>query len=306
MSTDALLPSFPDWFVFDPAAGSPIVAVTAALLCVWYVRGAISLWTHGRRWPLRRTISFVLGCAVMFVIATFGVNRYASVSLTALMFQQITAMTVIPPLLVLGSPGRLLLRSTPHHGAGQFVLRAAHAGLRSRWTRALLHPLVPIVIALAAFPGLYLTDFVSVAMATSIGADILLACLLVAGVVAAVPLWSSDPLPRAPSFPARLVDIFVGIQIHAVLGLILIRAGTPLFAAFSSPQQGVDPAYDQAVAGMLLWTYAELPLLIVLIVCLSRWHSRDRRSARLNESREDAELEEYNAHLAEISRRDRR
>ncbi|GEK86587.1 cytochrome c oxidase assembly protein [Microbacterium aerolatum] len=305
MSADAILPFFPDWFSFDPSGGSPIVAVAAMLLCAWYLRGAIWLWSHRRRWSVPRTFSFVIGCVVMFVIATFGVNRYASVSLTALMFQQITAITVIPPLLIVGSPGRLLLRSTPHHRTGRLILKAAHAGLRSRWARLLLHPLVPIVIALAVFPALYLTDAISVVMATPVGAALLLAFFVGAGIVAAVPLWSSDPLPRAPSFPARLIDIFVEIQIHAILGLILIRAGKPLFAGYSTPQQAVDPAYDQAVAGMLLWTYAELPLLVVLIVCLSRWHSRDRRQARMNESREEAELEEYNAYLERIDQKNR-
>ncbi len=305
MSTDAILPFFSDWFRFDLAGASPIVTLTAVVLCCWYLHGAIRLWLNGRSWSIPRTISFVLACALMFCIATFGVNRYAQMSITALMFQQITAMTVIPPLLIAGSPGRLLLRSTPHRGMGRVLLKAALAGLRSTWARVLLHPLMPIAIALVVFPGLYLTDGISFVMGSRVSADLLLAFFLVAGVVAAVPLWSSDPLPRAPSFPARLIDIFVEIQIHAILGLILIRAGAPLLTDYASDHQGADPMYDQAVAGMLLWTYAELPLLIVLIVCLSRWHSRDRRRARLNESREDAELEEYNAYLAQIDQRER-
>ncbi|MCT1478471.1 cytochrome c oxidase assembly protein [Microbacterium sp. p3-SID336] len=305
MSTDAILPFFSDWFRFDLAGASPVVTLTAVVLCGWYLGGAIRLWANGRRWSIPRTISFVLGCALMFCIATFGVNRYASVSVTALMFQQITAMTVIPPLLIVGSPGRLLLRSTPRYSASLLLLKAALTGLRSTWARALLHPLLPIAIALVVFPGLYLTDGISLVMGSRVGADLLLAFFLLVGLVAAVPLWSSDPLPRAPSFPARLIDIFVEIQIHAILGLILIRAGAPLFAAYESESLDADPMYDQAVAGMLLWTYAELPLLIVLIVCLSRWHSRDRRRARLNESREDAELEEYNAYLAQIDQRGR-
>ncbi|SDQ03126.1 cytochrome c oxidase assembly protein [Arthrobacter crystallopoietes] len=297
---DAILPFFPDWFRFDPAGASPIVAGAALLLCALYLRGVIWMWSQGRRWSVARTIAFVLGCALMFMVATFGVNRYASVSLTALMFQQITLMTVVPPLIIVGSPGRLLLHSTPHHGIGRIVLQAAHGGLRSRWARALLHPVTPIVIALALFPALYLTDFISIAMMTPVGADLILAVFLVGGLVAGVPLWSVDPLPRAPSYPARLIDILVELQIHAVLGLILIRSGAPLISAYATSQQGGDPVYDQAVAGMLLWTYAELPLFVVLIVCLSRWHSGDRRNARLNETREDAELEAYNTYLSEI------
>lgn len=299
------LPYFTEWFHFDPAGASLIVATTALILCAWYLRGAIWMWSRGRRWPVARTVAFILGCALMFAVATFGVNRYASVSLTALMFQQITLMTVIPPLLIAGSPGHLLLRSTPHNGIGRFVLLAAHAGLRSRVARALLHPVAPIVIALALFPALYFSDFVSVAMDTRIGAELLLTVFLIGGLVGGVPLWSADPLPRTPSYPTRMIDILVEIQIHAVMGLILIRMGAPLLSAYAVPQQGVDPAYDQAVAGMLLWTYAELPLLFVLIVCLFRWYSRDRRNARRNESREDAEMELYNAYLAKISDKDR-
>lgn len=306
MSGDPVLPYFADWFRVDLAGASPIVAVGALILCGWYLRGAIWMWTHGRHWSAPRTVSFVVGCGLMFVIASFGVNRFATVSVTALMFQQITAMTVIPPLLIVGSPGRLLLRSTPHHGLGRMVLRMAHGALRSRISRALLHPLMPIAVALAAYPALYLTDLVSAIMGNRIGPSLLLAIFLVAGTVAAVPLWSSDPLPRAQSFPARLLDIVVEIQIHAILGLILIRAGAPLFSAYSTPTQGVDPIVDQAIAGMLLWTYAELPLLIVLIVCLSRWHARDRRNARRNETREDAELEAYNAYLAQIRSKESR
>lgn len=306
MQTDEILPYFSLWFRFDPAGASPVVALAAVLLCAWYLSGAIRLWSQGRSWSFARLIAFVLGCALMFVIATFGVNRYASVSITALMFQQITAMTVIPPLLIAGSPGRLLLRSTAHGGVGRPVLLAAHAGLRSRWARSMLHPIMPIAIALLVFPALYLSDLVSVFMSTRIGAEALLVFFLVAGVVAAVPLWSSDPLPRAPSYPARLLDVVVEIQIHAVLGLVFIRAGAPLFRTYANETQGVDPLYDQAIAGMLLWTYAELPLLIVLIVCLSRWHSRDRRRARINENREDAELEAYNVYLAQMDQRDGR
>lgn len=180
MSTDAILPFFSDWFRFDLAGASPVVTLTAVVLCGWYLGGAIRLWANGRRWSIPRTISFVLGCALMFCIATFGVNRYASVSVTALMFQQITAMTVIPPLLIVGSPGRLLLRSTPRYSASLLLLKAALTGLRSTWARALLHPLLPIAIALVVFPGLYLTDGISLVMGSRVGADLLLAFFLLA------------------------------------------------------------------------------------------------------------------------------
>ncbi|SDQ03816.1 hypothetical protein SAMN04489742_0193 [Arthrobacter crystallopoietes] len=64
-----------------------------------------------------------------------------------------------------------------------------------------------------------------------------------------VPLWSVDPLPRAPSYPARLIDILVELQIHAVLGLILIRSGAPLISAYATSQQGATRSMTRPSQG---------------------------------------------------------
>lgn len=289
---------------FSPLDAS-FLAVVAIVLAVLYVAGAASLWSQGRRWPVPRAIAFLLGCVVLFLTGSLGVNRYGDQLVAALVFQQITLMTVVPPLLIVGSPGRLLLRSAPHRGIGRTALRIAHAGLRSRAARIALHPSVAILVAAALYLGLYLTDLVSLVIRLPLGHELLLLVFLAGGIVAGVPLWSSDPLPRAPSFPARLADVIIEIQIHAIFGLILLRRGIPMFSAFADPppEWGVDPIVDQALAGMLAWTYAELPLLIVLIVTLSRWRARSSRLAVLRQSRDDAELDEYNAYLASLERR---
>ena len=49
-----------------------------------------------------------------------------------------------------------------------------------------------------------------------------------------------------------------------------------------------------------MWTYAELPLLIVLIVILSRWRTRDLKLARIRQSRDDEDLDRYNEYLAKL------
>lgn len=296
------MPPIDQWVTFEPLSGSP-VAIPALLLAALYLRGAIWMWRQGRRWGIARTASFLIGCALLFAVTTFGVNRLATESITALVFQQITLLTVVPPLLIVGSPGRLLMRSTPHTGLGRLVLRAAHAGLRSPFWSATLHPVVAIVTSILLYPALYLTDAISVVMRIPFGHDALLFVILVLGVVSATPLWSSDPLPRVPSFAARFIDIIVEIQIHAVFGLILLRTSTPLFGAYATPTGNHDPVIDQAIAGTLVWTYAELPMFVVLIVCLSRWRARDARTSRQWQSEADADLDSYNEYLASLSQR---
>lgn len=294
-------PTIDNLLAFEPQHAS-VVAPIAIVLLVLYARGAIFLWARKRKWSIPRTISFFLGCVLLFLVGSLGVNEYANELVSALVFQQITLMTVVPPLLILGSPGRLLLRSTPHRGIGRTALRAAHAGLRSKIARYLLHPVVAIVVAATLFIGLYMTDLVSLVILLPFGHELLLLLFLSGGIIAAVPLWSSDPLPRAPSYAARLVDVIVEIQIHAIFGLILLRTGEPMFSAFADlpSNWGLDPLRDQAIAGTLAWTYAELPLLIVLIVILSRWRTRDIKVTKLRQSQYDEELEQYNEYLASL------
>ena len=299
-------PTVENLLALAPSSAS-LLAPIAVLLAALYVWGAMRLWSQRRRWSILRTISFLLGCVLLFLTGGLGLNTYGSLSVAALVFQQITLMTVVTPLLIVGSPGRLLLRATPHRGLGVFALRVAHAGLRSRLARAVLHPVVAILVAAALYLGLYLTDLVSVIIRLPAGHELLLLTFLISGTIAAVPLWSSDPLPRAPSYAARLIDVIAEIQIHAVFGLILLLSSTPLFVAFTNPTIGwpIDPLRDQAIAGTLAWTYAELPLLIVLIVTLSRWRSRDLTLADRRRDQDDAEREEYNAYLATLSQHDR-
>lgn len=111
-------PTFADYVAVLPGP-FPVLPVLAAVLAVAYLAGAIRLWRQGRRWPVWRTVSFLLGCVLLAGTTGLGVEAYGYALLSVFMFQQLTLMMAIPPLLVLGSPGTLLLRATPHRGMGQ-------------------------------------------------------------------------------------------------------------------------------------------------------------------------------------------
>ncbi len=292
---------------FDVASASPLAWV-ALLSAALYLSGAISLWRKKQRWGVVPTISFLTGCLIWFLSTGLALNAYAEDLVWVLLFQQITLLVVVPPLLLMGMPGRLVLRATPRRGWGRPVLRLALSGQRSRVSYALLHPLVAIVIAILAFPGLYFTDAVSwVLLALPQGHLILMTALLVLGIIGGAPLWSLDPLPRKPSYVVRLIDVLIEIQIHALFGLIMMRTGTLMFQAYADEPEawGITRLLDQAIGGSLVWSYGELPLLLVLIVTLSKWRKNDIRTAKRREKEEDAELDEYNAYLAAAAAADR-
>lgn len=288
-----------DLFALDVSRIAPLGWL--ALVClVAYLAGAASLWVRGRRWSVLGTISFVLGCLAWFAATGLAVNAYAGDLITALIFQVITLLVAAPPLLLMGSPGKLLLRATPHRGLGIPILRAAIAAQRSLAARILLHPIVAILVAVIALPGLFFTDAISWIMAVPGGHQTLLTLLLVFGVIGGAPLWALDPLPRKPSFGVRLAGAFLELQVHALFGLVLLRSASGLLSWYSEEPEGwaVSRALDQSLSGSLVWTYGQLPLIIVLIVTLSKWRRSDMRGARHRQRAEDEALDEYNAYLA--------
>lgn len=288
-----------DLFQFDLRSMSPLAWLAVVCLSI-YLTGAISLWVRGKRWGVGSTLLFTVGCLLWFAATGLRANAYAEELVSVLLFQQITLMVVAPPFLLMGSPGRLLLRATPRRGLGRPVMRAALSAYRSRTAQVLLHPATVIIIAVVAFPTLYFTDTLSWFLELPSGHLILLTLFLAFGMIGGAPLWSLDPLPRAPSFVVRIVDVLLEIQIHAIFGLVLLRSTEPMFRWYATDPEawGISRALDQAIAGGLIWSYGELPLIIVLIVTISKWRTSDLRQAKRREAQEDAELDAYNAYLA--------
>jgi putative membrane protein len=55
-----------------------------------------------------------------------------------------------------------------------------------------------------------------------------------------------------------------------------------------------------------VWTYGELPVVVILLISLARWQREDTRKAARETQRADlegdAELEDYNAYLRGLGR----
>jgi putative membrane protein len=297
--SDFLTPAF-----FTPAAGPfPLLPLVAAALAVAYLAGAIRLWRQHRRWPVWRTVVFLLGCVALAATTGLGVEVYSYALMSVFMFQQLTLMIAIPPLLVLGSPGTLLLRAVPHRGAGAVVLRAAHAGLRSRIAQWLLSPWIALPVYLIAFYGLYLAGLADRVLAAPGGHLALEVGFLVIGILFAIPVLSSDPLPVRLGHGGRALDVFAEAALHAFFGVFLMMATTMLVDYFVAPTLalGMDPLEDQQLAGGLAWSYGEAPTLLMLVYVMHRWFRDDTARAAAADRYADAhgtsELDAYNAYL---------
>lgn len=286
----------------------PVLPAVAVLLLLLYLGGAAKLWFSGRRWPVLPTLCFVLGCVVLAIVTGAGVEGYGFRMFSVFMFQQLTLMMAVPPLLVLGRPGTLLLRAVPSNVVGRVVLVTARRALRSRLARIAIHPAFIIPLFLLAFYGLYFGDLADTVLRTWAGHTGLEVAFLVSGILFTVPVLSQDPLPVRQSHQGRALDLAAEMPLHAFFGVVVMMATTPLVPLFASPPASwqVDPERDQWLAGALAWSYGEVPGLIMMLIIVIRWQSAEARSTtardRAIDQNGDPELDEYNAYLASLHR----
>ncbi|MFS0718907.1 cytochrome c oxidase assembly protein [Arthrobacter sp. 1P04PC] len=290
----------------------PLIPALAALGALLYLAGAISLWRQGRRWSPVRTASFLTGSLAIIVVMGAGIEGYGLRMFSIFMFQQLTLMMAVPPLLVIGSPGTLLLRATPHFGPGRVVLRAAIWGLRSRWGRLAIHPAFMVPLFLLSFYGVYFSGSADLLLPSWYGHVGLELLFLAAGILFTVPLISADPLPTRQSHFGRMIDMFAEMPLHAFFGVVLMMATAPMIDFFSTPppQWNVNPMTDQGVAGGLAWSYGELPGVLMLMFILVRWQRDEAkgwaRSDRSAATEGTPELDAYNEYLQQLARRPER
>lgn len=284
----------------------PILPVIGLVMAVLYMAGAIRMWATRRRWSVVRTLFFLLGCALIVLTMGLAIEGYGYVMFSVFMFQQLTLMIAVPPLLILGSPGTLLLRATPHHGLGRLVHRLAFAGLRSRLSRWLLHPAFGIPIYLLSFYGLYLGNLADYFLMNAVGHITLEVMFLLAGMIFTIPILSADPLPIRLSHGGRVLDILLEMALHAFFGVIVMMTPGILVDAFANPPTdwNLDPVADQQIAGGLAWSYGEGPTALILIYLLHSWYRADTRQARAADRKADEQgdpdLAAYNEYLARL------
>ncbi|MCA0154754.1 cytochrome c oxidase assembly protein [Tsukamurella sp. M9C] len=290
---------------WDPPA-LPVLPLAAAVAAALYLLGVRTVRRKGRRWPAARVASFLLGCVVLAGVTGLRIEAYSWHLFSAFMFQQLTLSILVPPLLVGGAPGVLLLRATPHRGLGRVVLGAALGLLRSPAPRILLHSGFTIPLFLMSYYGVYLGGVVDAIGGTWLGHTALQVFFLGVGLLFIIPILSIGPLPGRDSWLMRFFDIFIEMPLHVFIGVILMMATTPMVGLFAAPPAawGIDPLRDQSIAGALAWSYGEPIAMITTCLFALRWRRSERRDAERAgaDRREEDEREAYNAYLRELRR----
>ncbi|MDF5755686.1 cytochrome c oxidase assembly protein [Spongiactinospora sp. TRM90649] len=296
-------------------------AVVTALLGGLYAAGVIRLRRRGDHWPWGRTAAWVVGVLILLLVTQSGVGRYAKVLFSAHMAEHMVISMLVPIFLVLGAPVTLALRALKpavrrgDRGPREWITVILH----SRAARFLAHPAIATTIFIVSTYALYFTPLFASAMESHLGHIAMSVHFLASGTLFFWVIIGVDPAPHSLPHVGRLLTLFVTMPFHAFFGIALMMMTTPLAPTYYDQlgrTWGTSAVVDQQTGGGIAWGFGEIPTLIVLIALAIQWWRDDDRKARHADRRADAvaartggsgdaELDAYNAYLAELEKRDR-
>jgi len=295
-------------FRFDLVYGTLSIALAAL-----YVWGVVRLRRRGDRWPVGRTVAWLLGCASILVATSAGLGRYAPAMFSVHMGQHMVLNMLSPVLLVLAGPTSLALRVLRPAPKGQppgmreWLLAFLHSPL----TRVLTNPLVALALFVGSFWALYFSGLFDAALYEHWAHLAMNAHFLLVGYVFYWPVIGIDPAPRPLPALAKVGMVFASMPFHAFFGITLMMSktviGSDFYRSLALPWVP-DLLGDQQLGGGLAWASGEIPLVVVMLALLIQWSRADDRAARRIDRKADADgdadLAAYNEMLRRLSQGD--
>ncbi|NKX90338.1 cytochrome c oxidase assembly protein [Nocardia coubleae] len=291
-----------------------IFGTLAIVLAALYLLGVYRLRARGDAWPLGRTIAWVSGCLVLLLATSSGVGRYAPAMFSVHMGAHMALSMLAPILLALGGAVTLALRALTPAGRGgipgprEWILAAVHNPV----SRFLTQPVVASVIFVAGFYALYLGGIFDATVDSHAAHLMMNAHFLISGYLFYWVVIGIDPKPREVAPLTKLAMVFGTLPFHAFFGIALMSMTTVLGGWFYRTLDlgwNIDLLADQRNGGSFAWASGEVPLVVVMLALLIQWSRSDQRLAkrtdRVADRDNDAELNAYNAMYAELARRDR-
>nr|WP_231391944.1 cytochrome c oxidase assembly protein [Arthrobacter sp. 35W] len=288
------------WLAFALAAGTG------------YLLGVLKLHRRGDKWPIFRTISWLLGMAVLVYVTSGGPAVYGMVLFSAHMVDHMALMVISPLFMVLGAPVSLALkalkaRTDGSRGIREWILVVVH----SKFSQLVTHPL----FAAANFSGslvlFYYSGAFNYAMRDHIGHELMILHFTITGYIFIMSMIGSDPLPRRAPYPLRLLLLLATMAFHAFFGVSLMSS-TALLAGDYFGNMGRawgDPALlDQQTAGGIAWGIGEVPTVAIALGVAIMWSRSDaretKRTDRAADRNNDADLDAYNNMFSQLAKRD--
>ena len=239
---------------------------------------AIGIGRRGRPWPLRRTLAFASGLAVLVVSLDSGLDVYSERLASVHMVQHLALTVVAAPLLALGAPLTLALGAT--HGRTRARLAKI---VRSAPLAALSRPAVSWLLFVGVIVGWHVSPLYDLSLRHPLLHELEHLVLLATAVLFWTQVVQVDPLPHRLGPIGRLLYLLTAMPAMSVIGVWLVVSQTVRYPAYLTPARalGLSALHDQHIAGVIMWGGDGLLGVITLgIACVALLQEERRAVAR--------------------------
>lgn len=269
-----------DWFIV-------IVALLAIGLYAW---GVWVMHRRGDRWPVGRTVAWMLGGVGSGVVATMSsLGTYDTVLVSIHMVQHMVLSMLTPIFLALGAPVTLMLRTFPPR-AHRVLMAILHTGIG----KVIFFPPLVYVLFVANPWALYFTGLYDLSLRNDFWHNWLHGHFVITGCMFFWTLLAVDPIPYRVPYVLRVIMLMATLPFHSFLGVIIMGSnellGEQWYLSFERTW-GPSLADDQYVAGGILWGAGDFVMLVIMAVLFVQWFRDSQREAR----REDRRLDRLEA-----------
>jgi putative copper resistance protein D len=250
----------------------------------------------GSRWPLRRTLSFLGGLAMVGFATNGSIAVYDQVLFTAHMAGHLALVMVAPALLVGGHPLTLVLAASP-------------PGRRDRLTRLVQGRVLALLtappVALAAYTavivGSHLTGLMDVIMRNTWAGQVEHLVYVLVGMQFFVLVIGHEPIRWQLATPARWLLLAVAMAVDTFTGVVLLQ-GTHAVHMVADSSLSVDPLSDTRTGGAIMWFVGDAIMVAVMIGLVIGWLRRvDTDRADRKGWLEQARVANFTEHTATSS-----
>lgn len=287
----------------------PVMPLLCLALALGYGYGMLRLRRRGDRWPVARLIAWLFGLLAVFAVTGTGIAGYGMELFSVHMVQHMVLSMLAPIPLLMGAPVTLALRAlpvSPRRGA-RGPREVLVAVIHSRFARVVTSPFFTMPVFIASLYGLYFTPMFDLLMRTWWGHGVMMLHFIAVGLLFFYPILGVDPAPTARKPVFAILELFGGMPFHAFFGIAVMMSTGLITRTFAHPPAGwhTTGLSDQQAGGAIAWSFSEIPTIIVLLVVFAQWRRGEvrlaRRSDRAAVRDRDAELNAYNAYLAELN-----
>jgi putative copper resistance protein D len=249
-----------------------------SLLCGFavfaYLAGVRRLRAEGRSWPAYRTVLWLAGLAVLFMVTNGGMHVYQGYLFNAHVLTQMMLTAVVPVLLVPAAPLTLAkltvtARTDTSTGVKEFLERSVQPVLATLRR----DPSLTIFVLAASLFTTYYTPLLEWAALGQIGYSLMSLLALLSGCLATAAL-TGTPDPGTGSAAGKRLPALAGMAgLYAFGGWKLIEQAPamelPWYTSVGGPW-GLSPAAAADLGGPMMWSIAAVTLAIITAMVLRR------------------------------------